>query len=157
MKLWIVAVVMTLAVLASARGGELRKSGNCTLQEDDFAFDETKVFKVTLENDELKVQAGFRGGKFFKDFSVFAVPRISNKSGKPLSVMYHVAFFDKNGDLLVCASQDCNLEANTRDMQLASCSPKLPRAAFAQIASYKIVIYTEQGKQGERRLPQPPF
>src|SRR5437868_6573960 len=110
MKIWIVAVITTLAVFASAWGGELRKSRTCTLQEDDSAFDETKVFKVTLENQELKVQAGFRGGKFFKDFTVFAVPRISNKSGKPLSVTYHVAFFDKNGDLLVCASQDCNLD-----------------------------------------------
>jgi hypothetical protein len=134
------------ALSAPAQTSELRKSGACTLREAPDALDETKAFKVTLENDALRVRADLHGRKFFNDFAVIANAGLSNKSGKPLSVHYNAAFFDNNGDLIASASQDCDLEANDKEVQLASCLSKLPRTAFERIASYKIVIYTEPGK-----------
>jgi hypothetical protein len=142
----LLALVMAAAVVVSAEAAEIRKTGPCKLQVAESAFDKGKVFSVTVGNDKVEAACDFRGGDFFAAFAVFAVPRVTNKSGKPINVSYHVAFFDKAGELIASTSQESDLDADAKEHQLSSCLAKIPKDCFERIASYKLVIYTGDAK-----------
>jgi hypothetical protein len=144
----LLAFVVAMAVVSSAEAAEIRKTGECILPVAP-AFDKGKVFSVPVGNDKIEAVCDFRGGDFLGSFAVFAIPRITNKSGKPINVSYHVAFFDKAGDLIASTSQEADLKADAKELQLASCLVKIPKDAFQRIASYRLVIYLSDVKKEE--------
>src|SRR5262245_44730186 len=100
MRSSLLTLMLALATTAAiAAPGVLRKSGDCKLQVAD-TFDDQKVVKVELADSDVQVTCKFRGGDFFGEFTLFANPSINNKSGRNLNVAYHVAFFDKAGELI---------------------------------------------------------
>lgn len=119
-----------------------RKAGECKLQEAG-AFDESKLVKVTLGK-SLKAECSFRIGEFFDKKTVFAGTTIKNPTAKPMFFQYYVAFFDKDKNLIGCASQgsfgDDGLEAGG-ETQLGSCLIELPADAVKLITSYQVVLY----------------
>lgn len=130
---------------ALAAPSALRKSGDCKLQVGD-TFDDQKIVKAELANPDLQVTCKFRGGDFFDEFTLFANPSINNKSGRKLNVAYHVAFFDKAGELIAAAGQSGDVEAGAKEYQFGSCLSKLSQDEFAKITSYKVVIYVSEPK-----------
>ncbi len=136
------ALMLGMMLVVSIQAGELRKSGACTLRVAKTSFDEAAVFTVTVADETVEAFCDFRGGEFFDNFAVFAVPRITNRAGRPINVSYHVAFFDQAGDLIASTSQNSDLAADAQAHQLGSCLTQIPKAAFEQIAAYKLVIYT---------------
>jgi hypothetical protein len=146
MRKLILTLTLALATTAAFAGPSvLRKNGDCKLQVGG-AFDDDKVVPVTLSNSDLEIVCKFHGGDFFDEFTLFANPSISNKSGKKLNVAYHVAFFDKAGELVACAGQSGDVDADAKDHQFGSCLSKLSQAEFAKITSYKVVVYVDNAK-----------
>jgi hypothetical protein len=107
-------------------------------------FEDKKVFTVELANADLQLTCKFRGGEFFGEFTVFANPSISNKSGRKLMVSYNVAFFDKAGELVACAEQSGDVDADAKNHQFGSCMSKLSQEEFAKITTYKLVVYVSE-------------
>ena len=141
-------MTLTLALAtttALAAPSILRKSGDCKLQVAG-AFDDDKAVAVNLGNSDVEIGCKLHGGDFFDEFTLFANPSISNKSGKKLTVAYHVAFFDKAGELMACASQSGDLDVGAKDYQFGSCMSKLSQVEFSKITSYKVVVYAENAK-----------
>ncbi len=144
-------LVLTLAIVlatgaAFAAPGVLRKNGECKLQVGG-AFDDDKVVEVKLSNADVDIVCKFRGGEFFGEFTLFANPSISNKSGRKLGAAYNVAFFDKAGELVCCAEQSGDIDAGAKNHQFGSCLSKLPQEEFAKITSYKLVVYLGEPKK----------
>ncbi|MFA6356242.1 MAG: hypothetical protein WCY23_03940 [Candidatus Omnitrophota bacterium] len=141
MKIMITILLMLSCSLAVAETpGVIHKAGECKLQVAS-AFDDDKMFEVSLKTDQMDIICKFYGGEFFDKFMVFANPRITNKAGKKINVSYHVAFFDKAGELVCSASQQSDIAGNEKDFQLGSCLMKLPQEDLSNIVSYKIVVY----------------
>jgi len=141
----ILAIVLATGA-AFAAPGVLRKSGDCKLQVGG-AFDDDKVVEAKLSNADVEIVCKFRGGDFFDEFTLFANPSINNKSGKKLNVAYHVAFFDKAGELVACAEQSGDVDADTKNHQFGSCLSKLSQEEFAKITSFKVVVYVGEPKK----------
>jgi hypothetical protein len=121
----------------------LRKSGDCKLEVGGM-FEDKKVFTVELANADLQLTCKFRGGEFFGEFTVFANPSISNKAGRKLMVAYNVAFFDKAGELIACAEQSGDVDADAKNHQFGSCMSRLSQEEFAKITTYKLVVYVSE-------------
>ena len=146
MRKLILTVALALATTATfAAPSVLRKSGDCKLQIGD-TFDDSKVFNAELSNSDVQVTGKFHGGDFFGEFTLFANPTLNNKSGKKLNVAYHVAFFDKAGELVASAGQSGDVDADAKDHQFGSCLSRLSQAEFAKITSYKVVVYVDNAK-----------
>jgi hypothetical protein len=62
-------------------------------------------------------------------------------------VSYHVAFFDKAGDLIAGTSQEVELKADAKELQMGSCLARIPRDSLQRIASYRLVIYLSDMKK----------
>jgi hypothetical protein len=139
-------LALTLALVtagALAAPSVLRKSGDCKLQVAD-TFEDKKVVKAELANADVQVTCKFRGGEFFGEFTLFANPSISNKAGKKLNVAYHVAFFDKAGELIASTGQSGEVDAGAEEHQFGSCLSKLSQDEFAKITAYKVVVYVSE-------------
>ena len=139
-KLLFLVLLMLAFINGYAFAGVLRKAGDCKLNIAD-TFDKDKIFTTTLENSDIIAKCEFRGGDFFDKFAVFAVPSITNISGRPLRVSYQVAFFDAEENLIAVASQGADLEPTAKGFQLGSSMTKIPQDYFEKISAYKIVIY----------------
>ncbi len=73
---------------------------------------------------------------------VWHTPKLTNKLNKVLNVLFFVAFFDKDGNLLVTGNTiiinlDPKQESDAQQMRTV-----IPQSAFRRIASYKLVVYT---------------
>jgi hypothetical protein len=143
----LLAVGLAIAVVASAGATEIRKAGECKLKARSDLGDAHAALSVTVGNDKIEAVCRFSGGDFFGGFALFAVPAITNKSGKPTGVSYNVAFFDKTGELIAASSQGFDLAANAKDVQFSSCLTKIPKDSFERVASYKLVIYLADVKK----------
>ena len=147
-KLILTTSIALVATASFAAPSVLRKSGDCKLQIAD-VFDDEKIVKVELSNSDVQMTCSFHGGDFFDEFMLFANPSINNKSGKKLNVAYFVAFFDKAGELMACAQQSGDVDGDAKDYQFGSCLSALPKAEFAKITSYKVVVYVSESTQKE--------
>ena len=146
MKRILVGLIMLGLVVPVIGAPEvIRKSGDCKLQVAG-AFDDDKLVKVAIKDPKVELLCKFRGGEFFGKFMLFANPHITNKAGKKINVSYSVAFLDKAGNLVACASQAGDVDAGAKDHQFGSCLAKVPKAEFDKIASYKIVVYVSDAK-----------
>ena len=78
----------------------------------------------------------------YTNVTVWYAPKLTNKLNKTLNVLFFVAFFDKDGNLLVTGNTVIiNLDPK-QDSDAAQMRTLIPRAAFRRIASYKLVVYT---------------
>jgi hypothetical protein len=141
-----VLVLVTFSLGVYALPSTIVKSGNCKLQKAG-PFDKKKVFSVNLKNADAAVSCKFRGGDFFRKFMLFAIPQVTNLSGKPFRISYNVAFFDNKNNLVACVSQSWdNIEANANGFTLGSAMVQIPQEKFNDISSYKLVIYISKKK-----------
>jgi len=141
----LIPILMLVLATATAIGvpSVLRKSGDCKLEVGGM-FEDKKVFTVEPANADVQLTCKFRGGDFFGEFTVFANPSISNKSSRKLMVSYNVAFFDKAGELIACAEQSGDVDADAKNHQFGSCMSKLSQEEFAKITAYKVVVYVSE-------------
>src|SRR6185503_19477067 len=110
MKSFIALTVFLLAeTLFAAVPGSMRKSGEGKIQMASFS-EKDKILHVALSNDEVEVTTGLRGDTFFKKFIVNANPEVKNKSARALNVSYHVALFNKAGELVGATAQESDLD-----------------------------------------------
>ena len=144
----IIFVVFLFIITCSCFANELRKSGSCNIQ-DAKVHEKSKLVIVTLEDSQIKAKCKLYSGKFFKDYALYAVPRVTNICGKEIKVSYHAAFYDSAGKLLACVSQSSELSAGAKNYQLGSSMTKVPESIVKKIKSYKIVIYTSSPKPGK--------
>src|ERR1051326_5733518 len=98
-SLIVLATLFIAAAHVAAVPGSIRKSGDCKIQTAK-AFETGKIFRTAMANDELEVTIELRGDNLFGKFVVNANPEIKNKSGRTLNVSYHVALFNKAGELV---------------------------------------------------------
>lgn len=80
---------------------------------------------------------------FFGKTAIWAGAFAANPTKDTVSCSYYVALFDKDKRLIGAASQDSDVEAGAKDLQLASCLVKLSdddikRVAFAQ---WRLVVH----------------
>jgi hypothetical protein len=133
-------------IVSNSFAEELRKSGDCKIQEAKM-FDKDKIVSVTLQNAEIQVQCKIYSGEFMEDYALYAIPWITNLGGKKVNVSYQAAFLDSKGELVACVSQNADIPADARDHQLGSSMVMISRAIIDKITSYKIVIYTSESKE----------
>jgi len=143
-KITILALLVAFFV-SSTFADELRKSGDCKIQEAKM-FDNDKIVSVKVQNAEIQAQCKIYSGMFIDDYALSAIPWITNLGGKKVHVSYHVAFFDSKGELVACVSQSAEIPADASGYQLGSSMVMIPKATIEKIASYKIVIYTSESK-----------
>ena len=77
-------LTVLLSIIAyTVSGGELRKSGDCTIQEG-LRTDKDKVVSVKLQNDDIQAHCKIHAGKFIQDKllcdALYALPMITNLS-----------------------------------------------------------------------------
>lgn len=138
-----ILLLVLVTIVGISHADELRKNGDCKLQVCDSPLDD-KVFVVKVTNKKIDVTCNLFGGDSFGKFAVFAIPRVTNKSEKAMSVSYHVVFLDKNGDLIGSISQYSELKGGKEETQLSSCYSKIPEESFRRISSYKMIIYLSE-------------
>ena len=133
-------IVVVLCVSIQALGET--KSGKCTLREAG-AFDDEKHVVVKV-GEKVKGTCSFYIDEFFGKKIVNANIKIENTTDNAMFCEYHVAFFDKNGNLVGCASQgtmgDDGLGAG-KETLLGSCLITVPKDKLKRIASYKVTFY----------------
>jgi hypothetical protein len=89
---------------------------------------------------------------FFGKKIIRANIEVVNTAEIPMHCHYYVAFFDKDGQLLGCASQgtsgDDGLKPG-RNMQFGSCLIPLPIGTHEKVASYKVAFYESKSPIGK--------
>ncbi|HBO46259.1 MAG TPA: hypothetical protein DD670_20505 [Planctomycetaceae bacterium] len=113
-----------------------RKSGNCALASRD---EPDGAVEVDV-GEKLKGTCRFYLSDFFDKQIINAPVFLRNKSTETMHCYYYVAFFDKDGKLLGCASQGAEL-AGGDQTQLGSCLIFLPDGARQRAVSYQVVYY----------------
>jgi len=81
---------------------------------------------------------------FFGKPTLFSGATVRNNGNKPMGLSYHVAFFDKNSNLIGAGSQEFsgdNALKPGESTQLGSCMMTLPKDQLSKIASYQVAIY----------------
>lgn len=148
MKTLLLPLVFLLGCTLSLQAAELRDSGKCQIQQAG-PFDDDKVVKISLSNDQLELEANLRADDFVGDYALFAIPSITNKSEENLSCSWNIAFFDAEGQLVAALSQATEVGGGSKDFQLASCLATLPKAVIQRIAAYEAVCYVNPAPQAE--------
>ncbi len=147
MKTFMVVVgVLLLSSSVLAAPGRIESEGKCNLHEAG-AFEKGKIVIVELRNRDVEVKFNLRGSEFFGRFVIQTTPSISNLSSEDKHVAYNIAFFDRSGGLIDCASSSADLEGGEKDLYAGSNMPEIPRDDLARIQSYKAVVYVTEGKK----------
>lgn len=133
------AFSMTLSAFAAT----LEKTEKCALQIPKNAFDNTNIYNTTLRNNEVVIKCEFRGGEFCNKFTLFAIPRLTNLTGRSLNVSYQVTCFDGAGKVIAVAQQKGDLKSDAVDWQFGSALISISREEFKKIVCYNIVVSTE--------------
>jgi len=141
----ILVLISALAVpAASVLAGVTvdQKQAACQLQKSD-GSDDMKVVKITFGK-TAKGVAKLYIVDFFGKKVINAGAKITNSGKAAIHFHYSIAFFDKDGKLIGCASQgafgDKGL-APGKETYLGSCMVFLPHSEMAKITSYKLTFY----------------
>ena len=130
----VMGTASTMACLAET------KQGPCILPNGDTGGD---GFVVEV-GEKIHGTCKFVIEDFFGKKIIRANIEVVNKAEVPMHCHYYVAFFDKDGQLLGCASQgtsgDDGLKPG-RNTQFGSCLIPLPPGTHEKVASYKVAFY----------------
>lgn len=74
---------------------------------------------------------------------------VENKTEQKIYTSYHLAFFDKKGELLGCASQDLDFDPGEKT-SIGGAVIQMPPAQLAKVASYRLSWYEDTQKIGSR-------
>jgi hypothetical protein len=145
-----IAIALFLFCTVCSYGQEVfRKSGKIKLKEAKNTFDKKAFFNVKIGK-KIAVEGKFGISDFFNSKVVMANANVKNTSKKDLYYAYFVAFFDKNKNLIGCASQGnmTPLKAG-KATQLGSCIIQLPESEIKKITSYQLVFIESDKKIGQ--------
>lgn len=125
------------------------KSGEIYLKESS-GFDED-VFKVNI-GDKIKADCKFYIDDFLEKKIISANATIKNTASKNMYFTYNVAFFDKDMNLVGCASQGLIVKGFEpgKETLLGSCIIPLPSSEFSKVKYYQVVLYESEDEIGKK-------
>jgi len=147
------AVTSSSAPKSAPAVGQVRtfteKEGACTLKKRDGS--DKDVFTIEI-GQNIHGACKFFVDEFFGKTIINANMSLKNTSKERRNCQYYVAFFDKGGKLVGCASQglgDYGL-APGKDTNMGSCLIFVPDGVAETVTSYKVRFY-ETDKMPEKK------
>lgn len=145
-----VLILLTLALLIfiaplgyAQQKAMQQKEGDVKLKKGNYFDDD--VFSVRVGK-YVDATRKFFIDDFFEKLMICANVEIKNPTNKIMHCEYYVAFFDREGNLVGCASQgtmDDGLKAG-EDTNFSSCLVFIPHSMFDKVTSYKLIFYESE-------------
>lgn len=125
------------------------KEGPCKLKKSQ-AFDESDAVKVEVGTG-IKGVCKFYVTDFFDAEIIDAGIQLTNTTNKPRYCYYNVAFFDKDDQLVGCASQGTSGDGlgAGKTMISGSLLIPLPKGLYEKVVKYKIAFYESDKEIGK--------
>jgi hypothetical protein len=120
------------------------KKGEVALEEG-FRAEHTKV----ALGDKLKGEASLEIRDWFGGKAITGQLDVENPTDASVFLSYHLAFFDKDGVLIGCATQNMEIEAG-ESTSIGGAVIQVPAAQLKQVASYQIAYYEDAKAIGQR-------
>jgi hypothetical protein len=139
-------LALAILVVPALALGETKR-GDVKLQESEFG--PPKGAPVVELGKTLKMSVSMYIGEFFGSKVIHCQPRLKNTGDKPMHGSVHVAFFDKDGNLVGASSQTTMGDDGIKpgeETQLGSLMIQLPPDALAKVATYQVTFYESEKK-----------